>query len=104
VKTATARRGPKAEGDRTTRARALVALGADLLDDFPDQGLAARALAAADFVVAVTGHDSRTVARADVVLARRRRHERSGTTTNVEGRITRLGRSWWRPAGVVRLD
>ncbi len=83
--------GAEGGGGPTTRARALVALGADLLDDFPDQGLAARALAAADFVVAVTGHDSRTVARADVVLPAAVAHERSGTTTNVEGRITRLG-------------
>ena len=47
--------------------------------------------AAADFVVAVTGHPSPTVDRADVVLPVAVAHERPGTTTNVEGRVSRLG-------------
>ncbi|MGH9083125.1 MAG: molybdopterin-dependent oxidoreductase, partial [Acidimicrobiales bacterium] len=71
--------------------RALVVLGADVLTDFPDRQLAERALDAADFVVAVTGHPSATTERADVVLPAAVEHERGGTTTNVEGRVSRLG-------------
>ena len=70
--------------------RALVLVGADLLEDFPDQALARRALHAADFVVAVTGHRGGTAAHADVVLPVAIEHERAGTTTNIEGRVTRL--------------
>jgi NADH-quinone oxidoreductase subunit G len=73
------------------RVRALVAVGADLTGDFPDHQLATRALAGAEFVVAVTGHPSPTVDRADVVLPVAVTHERPGTTTNVEGRLSRLG-------------
>ncbi|HVX22588.1 MAG TPA: molybdopterin-dependent oxidoreductase [Acidimicrobiales bacterium] len=73
------------------RVRALVALGADLAGDFPDTQLATRALDAADFVVAVTGHHSPTVDHADVVLPAAVEHERPGTTTNLEGRVSRLG-------------
>ncbi|HMD45977.1 MAG TPA: molybdopterin-dependent oxidoreductase, partial [Acidimicrobiales bacterium] len=53
---------------RTGRPQALVLVGVDLLGDFPDRALADRALDAADFVVAVTGHPSETSRRADVVL------------------------------------
>jgi NADH-quinone oxidoreductase subunit G len=79
--------GEKADG----RVRALVLLGADPLGDFPDHDLATRGLAAAEFVVAVTGHASATVDQADVVLPAAVEHERPGTTTNIEGRVTRLG-------------
>ena len=71
--------------------RALVLVGADLLDDFCDRQLAQRALQAADFVVAVTGHESDTLEHADVVLPAAVEHERPGTTTNVEARVSRLG-------------
>jgi len=77
--------------DRSAKTRALVALAADVLGDFPDGGLAARALVAADFVLAVCGHDSATLAHADVVLPAAVEHERPGTTTNIEGRVSRLG-------------
>jgi NADH-quinone oxidoreductase subunit G len=73
------------------RVRALIALGADVTDDFCDHDLARRALDAADFVVAVAGHTSDTTDRADVVLPAAVAHERPGTTTNVEGRVSRLG-------------
>jgi NADH-quinone oxidoreductase subunit G len=77
-----------ADEDRT---RALIALGADVADDFCDHDLARRALVAADFVVAVAGHTSATTDVADVVLPAAIAHERPGTTTNVEGRVSRLG-------------
>jgi NADH-quinone oxidoreductase subunit G len=70
---------------------ALVLLGADVLGDFPDRRLAEDALAAAEVVVAVDTFLSPSSARAHVVLPAAGAHERSGTTTNIEGRITRLG-------------
>ena len=72
--------------------RALVLLGADPLSDFPDHAVAKAALSAGHFVVAVTGHPSQSVdAHADVVLPCAIQHERAGTTTNLEGRVSRLG-------------
>jgi NADH-quinone oxidoreductase subunit G len=74
------------------KVRALVLLGADPLSDFPDHAVASAALQAGHFVVAVTGHPSQSVdAHADVVLPCAVAHERPGTTTNMEGRVTRLG-------------
>jgi NADH-quinone oxidoreductase subunit G len=81
--------GPDGNG---TAVRALVLLGADPLDDFPDRAVAEKALRAGHFVVAVTGHPSESVdAHADVVLPCAVSHERAGTTTNIEGRVSRLG-------------
>jgi NADH-quinone oxidoreductase subunit G len=72
--------------------RALVLLGADPLSDFPDHTVAKKALSSGHFVVAVTGHPSQSVdAYADVVLPCAVAHERPGTTTNLEGRVNRLG-------------
>ncbi|HMK99880.1 MAG TPA: NADH-quinone oxidoreductase subunit NuoG [Acidimicrobiales bacterium] len=69
----------------------VVLLGADVLGDFPDRQLAEEALAAAELVVAVDTFLSPSSARADVVLPAAMAHERTGTTTSIEGRITRLG-------------
>ncbi|MBW3557077.1 MAG: NADH-quinone oxidoreductase subunit NuoG [Actinobacteria bacterium] len=69
----------------------LVLLGADPLSDFPDQQLARRALERASFVVAVDTFLNDSVQHADVVLPAATFAERPGTTTNIEGRITRLG-------------
>ena len=78
------------EGD--DQVRALVLLGADPLSDFPDRAVAEKALSAGHFVVAVTGHPSESVdAHADVVLPCAVSYERPGTTTNIEGRVSRLG-------------
>ena len=76
-----------ADGSVTT----LMMVGADPLGDFPDATLAAEAVEAADFVVAVDGFLSASAARADVVLPAAIVHERAGTTTNIEGRVSRLG-------------
>ena len=70
---------------------ALIVLGADPLTDFPDRRLAERALDAADFVVAVASSPGAVTERADVVLPAAEAHERPGTTTNIEGRISRVG-------------
>jgi NADH-quinone oxidoreductase subunit G len=77
------------EGDAVT---ALILLGSDPIGDFPDRTLAIQALSAGHFIVAITGHPSESVdAYADVVLPCAVAHERPGTTTNIEGRVSRLG-------------
>jgi NADH-quinone oxidoreductase subunit G len=80
--------GDQAEGAPVT---ALVLLGSDPLTDFPDRRLARRALDAAAFVVAVATAPGDALDHADVVLPAAEAHERPGTTTNIEGRIARLG-------------
>jgi NADH-quinone oxidoreductase subunit G len=70
---------------------ALVLLGADPLSDFPDRELARRALDRVGFVVAVDCFLTASACTADVVLAAATFAERPGTTTNLEGRVTRLG-------------
>jgi NADH-quinone oxidoreductase subunit G len=74
-----------------TRVRSLVVLGADPLGDFPDRRLVERALDGAAFLVAVATSPGAVTERADVVLPAAEAHERPGTTTNIEGRISRLG-------------
>jgi len=69
----------------------LVLLGADPVGDFPDRGLAQRALDGAGFVVAVASTPGTVTDAADVVLPAAEAHERPGTTTNLEGRVSRLG-------------
>jgi NADH-quinone oxidoreductase subunit G len=77
---------------------ALILLGADPLSDFPDWAVAKAALSAGHFVVAVTGHPSESVdAHADVVLPCAVAHERPGSTTNLEGRVSRLGQKLTAP-------
>jgi NADH-quinone oxidoreductase subunit G len=76
----------------------LILLGADPLSDFPDRAVAEKALSAGHFVVAVTGHPSESVTSyADVVLPCAVAHERPGTTTNIEGRVSRLGQKLTAP-------
>ncbi len=70
--------------------KAVVLLGSDPIGDFPDRALAEEALGRAGFVVAVDGFLSASAAMADVVLPVAIAHERTGTTTNIEGRVTRL--------------
>ncbi len=54
--------------------------------------MAKKALSSGHFVVAVTGHPSQSVdGYADVVLPCSVAHERPGTTTNLEGRVSRVG-------------
>jgi NADH-quinone oxidoreductase subunit G len=81
------------ETDSDSRAgvRALVVLGAEPSHDFPDRGLVERALAGTEFIVAVASSPGPLTERADVVLPAAEAHERPGTTTNIEGRVSRLG-------------
>ena len=71
--------------------KALLSLGADLATNIADAALVERALSAKAPIVAVTGHGSSLLAHASVVLPAAVNHERNGTTTNVEGRVSRLG-------------
>ncbi|HET9444513.1 MAG TPA: molybdopterin-dependent oxidoreductase, partial [Acidimicrobiales bacterium] len=71
--------------------QALVLLGSDPLSDFPDRDLARQALEQVPFVVAVDTFLNESVRMADVVLPAAMFAERPGTTTNLEGRVSRLG-------------
>jgi NADH-quinone oxidoreductase subunit G len=68
----------------------LLLLGADPLSDFPDHDLAQRALDRVRSVICVDtlSHASTAVAR--IVLPAAAHGERAGTTTNCEGRVSRL--------------
>jgi NADH-quinone oxidoreductase subunit G len=82
---------------------ALVLLGADPAGDVPDASLAQRGLAGAGFTIAVDSAQSSATARADVVLPAAAFAEKSGTTTNIEGRVTRVGQKVT-PPGVAWPD
>ncbi|MGQ0744514.1 MAG: NADH-quinone oxidoreductase subunit NuoG [Acidimicrobiales bacterium] len=73
------------------KVQGLVLLGADPLSDFPDRQRAQAAMDGAGFVVAVDTFLTASSSRADVVLPAAAAGERTGTTTNIEGRVTRLG-------------
>ena len=85
------------------RIQCLVLLGADPISDFPDRQLARRALAGAGSVVALDTFLNPSSRHATVVLPVASYAERPGTTTNIEGRITRLGQKVV-PPGVARPD
>jgi len=85
------------------RVQALVLLGADPVSDFPDRQLARQALAGAGYVIAVDTFLTASSRQADLVLPAAAYAERPGTTTNLEGRITRLGQKIV-PSGVAWPD
>jgi len=72
---------------RSGEQRVLLVLGGSVLGNVADVRGATEALEKAD-VIAVTGHGGPTLAYANVVLPTAVAHERSGTVTNVEGRVT----------------
>jgi NADH-quinone oxidoreductase subunit G len=72
------------------RIETLVLIGADPMADFPDADLASRALAGARSVVAVDLFLTESSRRAHIVLPAAGFAEVSGTTTNLEGRVTTL--------------
>ena len=80
---------PRGRGRR--RLQVLVLLGADPLGDFPDRELARAGPRRGRFVIAVDAFLTDSARQADVVLAAATFAERPGTTTNLEGRVTRLG-------------
>ncbi|MGC2174559.1 MAG: NADH-quinone oxidoreductase subunit NuoG [Acidimicrobiales bacterium] len=77
------------EAMRSGEQTAVLLLGGCLLGNVLDPDAAVEALQAANVVV-VTGHGGRTLAHADVVLPAAVQHEREGTVTNVEGRVTNV--------------
>lgn len=85
------------------RIQALILLGADPLADFPDRDLARRGLAGAGFVLAIDCFANDSVRQADVVLPAVGFAEKSGTTTNIEGRVSRLNQKVTGP-GTSRAD
>jgi len=85
------------------RIQAMVLLGADPSSDFPDRTLARRALAGIGFTVVVDLFLTDAALHADVVLPVSSWGERPGTTTNLEGRVTRLGQKVT-GAGTTRPD
>ncbi|MGI9118764.1 MAG: molybdopterin oxidoreductase family protein, partial [Acidimicrobiales bacterium] len=99
--------GLDAEGILTAAAEGrvgcLILLGADPLADFPDRDLARRALAGTGFTLAVDCFLTDSSRRADVVLPAAAFGERSGTTTNIEGRVSRLHQKIT-PPGTARAD
>ncbi|MBI5088963.1 MAG: NADH-quinone oxidoreductase subunit NuoG, partial [Actinobacteria bacterium] len=70
----------------------LVLLGADPLADVPDADLARRAIAGARRIIAVDTFLNDSSSRADVVLAAAAYGEKSGTTTNLEGRVSTVSK------------
>ena len=75
------------EALRSGEQKAVLLLGGCLLGNVLDVDGATAALDAAQVVV-VTGHGGKTLAFADVVLPAAVQHERLGTVTNIEGRVT----------------
>ncbi len=74
---------------RSGEQKAVLLLGGCLLGNVLDPEAAVAALENAKVVV-VTGHGGRTLAHADVVLPATVQHERHGTVTNIEGRVTNV--------------
>jgi len=74
------------------RIKALVLLGCDLLADFPDRALAKSALDAVEHVITIGAFRDTAADRADVMLPTTVWGEQIGSTTNLEGRVLRLGR------------
>ncbi len=81
----------------------IVLVGADPLNDCPDADLARRALAGARRIISIDTITTESTKLADVVLAAAAYGEKAGTTTNIEGRVTRLAQKVT-PTGTVRPD
>ncbi|MFZ6005854.1 MAG: NADH-quinone oxidoreductase subunit NuoG [Actinomycetota bacterium] len=81
----------------------LVLLGSDPLANFPDTGLATRAVAGARTVIVVEQFLTASAQQADVVLAAAGYAEVDGTTTNIEGRVSTVARKIT-PPGTARAD
>jgi NADH-quinone oxidoreductase subunit G len=85
------------------RIECLVLLGCDPLADFPDTDLARRMMAGAPRIIAIDTFLTKSSSPADVVLAAAAYGEKSGTTTNIEGRVTTLSEKVT-PRGTSRPD
>jgi len=85
------------------RIRCLVLLGADPLGDVPDADLARRGLEGAGSIISVDLFRTASNEHADVVLAAAGYAEVDGTTTNLEGRVSRVTQRVT-PPGTARAD
>jgi NADH-quinone oxidoreductase subunit G len=92
-----------AEAAASGRIECLVLLGCDPLADFPDSDLARRMMAGAPRIIAIDTFLTKSSSPADVVLAAAAYSEKSGTTTNIEGRVTTLSQKVT-PRGTSRPD
>jgi NADH-quinone oxidoreductase subunit G len=90
----------------------LVIFGADPVADFPDADLARRAIAGAKKMIAVGAFITGTSSHAEVALPCTLWGEKTGSITNLEGRVQRVGRKVapegaamddWRIAGELAL-
>jgi NADH-quinone oxidoreductase subunit G len=80
--------------------KTLLLFGADPLRDFPDSQAWARALAAADHVIAFSTFENLTTATADVVFPLETHAEKDGTVTHPDGRLQRVRPSAGRPGDI----
>jgi NADH-quinone oxidoreductase subunit G len=81
----------------------LVLLGCDPLADFPDADMARQMIAGAPRIIAIDTFLTKSNSSADVVLAAAAYGEKSGTTTNIEGRVTTVSQKVT-PHGTSRPD
>lgn len=81
----------------------LILLGADPLADFPDRRLAEQALARVPLLVSLDLFRTDSATLAHLILPAAGPGERSGTTTNIEGRVTRVRQKVTAP-GMTRPD
>jgi NADH-quinone oxidoreductase subunit G len=70
----------------------LVILGSDPIADFPDADLARRAIAGVKSVIAIGGFVTGSSRGSDVILPPTLAGEKSGSVTNLEGRVQRVNR------------
>jgi NADH-quinone oxidoreductase subunit G len=78
----------------------LILFGVDPLRDFPDSLAWARALAAAEHVVAFSTFETLTAAAADVVFPLETHAEKDGAVTHPDGRLQRVRPSASRPGDI----
>jgi len=90
----------------------LVVFGSDAVADFPDAELAKRGIAGAKKLIAIGAFLTGSSGRAEVVLPCTLWGEKTGSVTNLEGRVQRVGRKVapegtamddWRIAGEIAL-
>ena len=81
----------------------LVLLGADPASDVPDLDLVRRGLAGARSIISVDTFLNDSSSKASVVLPAAAYAEKAGTTTNIEGRVTRVAERVT-PRGTSRAD
>ncbi|MGC8480073.1 MAG: NADH-quinone oxidoreductase subunit NuoG, partial [Acidimicrobiales bacterium] len=81
--------------------RTLMILAADVLSDFPDSELVARALEKVETIISLDGFETTTTSVAHLVLPISAYGETEGSTTNIEGRVSMLAQKVV-PAGLSR--